>query len=106
VGDDVTPYNIRVGLAIMPDMLEGFTFPVDIQKTQNQDDIKFRMGGEYAYTFDNTDYGTALRGGVDDGAITLGLGLFFKQFSIDYAYYSEKEKFLDENHRFSLTGNF
>jgi len=106
VGDDVTPYNIRVGLAIMPDMLDGFTFPVDIQKTQNVDNIKYRIGGEYAYTFDNTDYGTALRAGVDDGAITLGLGLFFKQFSIDYAYYSEKEKFLNENHRFSLTGNF
>lgn len=106
VGDDTTPYNIRVGLAIMPDMLDGFTFPVDIQKTQNEDNIKYRMGGEYAYTFDNADYGTALRAGVDDGAITLGLGLFFKQLSIDYAYYSEKEKFLDENHRFSLTGNF
>jgi hypothetical protein len=106
VGDDTTPYNIRVGIAVMPDMLDGFTFPVDIQKTENDDDLKYRMGGEYAYTFDNTDYGTAIRGGVDDGAFTLGGGLFFKQFSIDYAYYSESERFLGENHRFSLTGNF
>ncbi len=106
VGDDTTPYNIRVGVAVMPDMLEGFTFPVDIQKTQNDDDLKYRLGGEYAYTFDGTDYGTALRGGVDDGAFTLGAGLFFKQFSVDYAYYSEKVDVFGENHRFSLTGNF
>ena len=79
---------------------------MEIQKTQNVDDIVYRMGGEYAYTFDNTDYGTAIRAGVDDGAMTLGLGLFFKQFGIDYAYYTEKVDAFGENHRFSLTGNF
>ena len=106
VGDDVTPYNIRLGVAVMPDMLEGFTLPLEIQKTQNVNDIKFRLGGEYAYRADNSDWGTAIRGGVDDGAFTLGAGLLFKQFSLDYAYYSEQVRFLEENHRFSLTGTF
>lgn len=106
VGDDTTPYNIRLGIAVMPDVLEGFTFPVEIQKTQDVETIKYRLGGEYAYKFDNSDWGTAIRGGVDDGAFSLGAGLFFSKFWLDYAYVSEKESFLGENHRFSLTGNF
>lgn len=106
VGDDTTPYNIRLGLAVTPDALEGFTLPVEIQKTQNVDDIKFRLGAEYMHRFDNSDYGTAIRAGVDDGAFSLGAGLFFKQFGLDYAYVTEKVDFLEENHRFSLVGNF
>lgn len=106
VDGESTPYNIRIGLAVMPDVLEGFTFPVEIQKTQNVDDIKFRIGGEYMHRFDNSDYGTAIRAGVDDGAFAIGGGLFFKQFGLDYAYVSEKAKFLEEHHRFSLVGNF
>lgn len=106
VGDDQTPYNIRLGIAVMPDMLEGFTFPLEIQKTQHLDDIAFRMGGEYAYNFDNSDYRTALRAGIDDGAFTIGCGLGFKQFSLDYAYVTEAVDIFEENHRFSLTGNF
>ena len=106
VGDETTPYNIRLGLAVMPDVMEGFTFPVEIQKTQNVDDITFRIGGEYAHQFDDSDYGTALRAGVDDGAFSIGGGLFFKGIWLDYAYVDEKVDFLQENHRFSLTGNF
>ncbi|HUU46011.1 MAG TPA: hypothetical protein VM118_09775 [Acidobacteriota bacterium] len=106
VGDDLTPYNIRLGLAIIPDILEGFTFPIEIQKTQHLDDITFRMGGEYAHNFDGSDYGTALRAGIDDGAFTIGGGLRFKQFSVDYAYVTEAVDLFEENHRFSLTGNF
>ncbi len=106
VGDDVTPYNLRLGIALKPDMVEGFTLPFEVQKTQNVDAIKFRMGGEYAYKFDNSDWGTALRAGVDDGAFSIGAGLFFSKFWLDYAYVAEKADFLGENHRFSLTGNF
>jgi hypothetical protein len=106
VGENRTPYNIRLGLAVMPNVLEGFTFPVEIQKTQDISAIKFRLGGEYKYKFDNSDLGAAIRGGVDDGALTLGAGVSFKQFSLDYAYVPEKVSFLGESHRFSLTGNF
>jgi hypothetical protein len=106
VDRDVTPYNLRLGIAVKPDMVEGFTLPLEIQKTQNVDGLKFRMGGEYAYKFDNSDWGTALRAGVDDGAFSIGAGLFFSKFWLDYAYVAEKADFLGENHRFSLTGNF
>jgi len=106
VGDNRTPYNIRLGLGITPTALDGFTFPVEIQKTQDISGIKFRLGGEYKYHFNNSDFGAALRGGVDDGALTLGAGVSFKQFGLDYAYVPEKVSFLGESHRFSLVGNF
>lgn len=106
IDQDQTPYNIRLGLVVMPSVLEGFTFPIEIQKTQHVNDVVFRMGGEYAHMFDGSDYGTAIRAGVDDGTLTLGGGLRFKQFSVDYAYVTEQRDFLGENHRFSLTGNF
>jgi len=106
VGEDQVPANYRLGLAIHPDILEGFTFPFEIQKTQHRGDMVFRLGGEYAYTFTNTDYGTAIRAGVDDGAFTVGAGLRFKQFMLDYAYVTEKESFLGENHKFSLIASF
>jgi hypothetical protein len=106
VGEDRLPANYRLGIAIHPDILEGFTFPFEIQKTQHRGDMIFRLGGEYAYTFENADYGTAIRAGVDDGAFAVGAGLRFKQFMLDYAYVTEKESFLGENHKFSLIANF
>jgi hypothetical protein len=106
VGDDHLPANYRLGIAIFPDILDGFLFPFELQKTQHREDIVFRMGGEFSYDFDDEDYGTAIRAGVDDGAMTVGAGLRFKTFYLDYAYITEKEDFLGENHKFSLIGNF
>jgi hypothetical protein len=106
VGDDAVPYNIRFGVGVHPDALMGFTFPVEIQKTQGVDEIIFRVGGEYMHAFDNSDYGVGVRVGVDDGAFGLGAGLVFRQFRFDYAYVEELQDFMNENHRFSLTGNF
>ncbi len=106
VGDDDLPTNLRMGIAVHPEMMAGFTFPFEVQKTQHRDDVKFRLGGEYAYDFDNQDYGAAVRAGVDDGAFSVGVGLRFMSFWLDYAYVDEQEDFLDENHKFSLIGNF
>jgi hypothetical protein len=106
VDDDKVPYNIRLGLAVTPGALSGFSFPVEIQKTQGVDAIVFRIGGEYMHHFNNADYAAAIRGGVDDGEFAIGAGLFFRQFGFDYAYVTDKQDFLGENHRFSLTGNF
>jgi hypothetical protein len=106
VGDDKVPYNIRLGLVVTPGALSGFTFPVEIQKTQGVDAIVFRIGGEYLHKFENADYAAALRGGVNDGKFSIGAGLFFRQFGFDYAYVTDQQDFLGENHRFSLTGNF
>jgi signal transduction histidine kinase len=83
VGDDRIPANYRLGIGIHPKILEGFTFPFEIQKTQHRGDIAFRLGSEYAYAFENEDYGTAIRAGIDDGAFSVGAGLRFKQFMLD-----------------------
>lgn len=106
VGPDKVPYNIRLGMAVTPAALSGFTFPIEIQKTQGVDAIVFRIGGEYLHKFENTAYAAALRGGVNDGKFSIGAGLYFRQFGFDYAYVTDRQAFMGENHRFSLTGNF
>ena len=106
VGENSTPFNIRFGIAVMPDILSGFTFPVEIQKTQNVEDLTFRIGSEYMHQFDNSDFGVAIRAGVDDGSFALGGGLSFQNIRFDYAYVEELQDFMNENHRFSVTGNF
>ena len=103
VGDEV-PANFRVGVAVFP--VEGFTIPLDIQKTQNESEIKLRTGAEYSYQFAD-DYFAAVRGGVNDGEFCIGAGLtILSRYSIDYAYVSENSDAFGENHRVSLSINW
>ncbi len=104
VSGDKVPANFRVGVALFP--VEGFTIPMDLQKTQNKSEIKFRGGAEYSYQFAD-DYFAAMRGGVNDGEFCIGAGLtMMGRYSIDYAYVSEAGDAFGENHRISITGNW
>jgi hypothetical protein len=102
-GDDQVPAVFRVGVAVFP--MDGFTLPVEIEKIQNRSEIKFRMGGEYAYAFAD-DYLGAFRAGVNDGSFTIGAGLVIMgQYTIDYAYVTETNDAFGENHRVSVGVN-
>jgi len=103
VGDDRVPANYLFGAAIYP--LYGFTFTTDVEKIQDRKELKFHFGGEYTYEF-SPDYFASLRGGVHDGAFTIGCGLKIYKFDLDYAYITEAEEFLGENHRISLSITF
>ena len=102
-GRNEIPAVFRVGVAVFP--MEGFVMPVEIEKLQDRSQIKFRIGGEYSYMFAD-DYHAALRAGVNDGSFTIGAGLIVMgQYTIDYAYVTEAESFLGENHRISVGVN-
>ncbi len=104
VGGDNVAANFRVGVAVYP--VEGFTIPLDIEKTQNLSEIRLRMGAEYSYQFAE-DYFAAMRAGVNDGEFAIGAGLTIMQrYSIDYAYVSEHSSAFGENHRISVSANF
>jgi hypothetical protein len=107
VGDDRIQTNLRFGAAIYP--LDGFTFPVDVEKITDRQGLKFHFGGEYAYEF-AVDYMAALRAGLNDGNFSIGVGFQARKwntaFVIDYAYVTDTENFMGENHRISLTLNF
>ncbi len=101
-GEDVAA-NFRVGVAMYP--VEGFTIPLDIEKTQNMSEIKLRTGAEYSYQFAD-DYFAAMRAGVNDGNFAIGAGLtIMTRYAIDYAYVSEPGDF-EENHRISVSVNW
>lgn len=101
VGRDAVPVTFRVGVAAMA--FGGFTVAGDIQKVQHRDDVTLYLGSEYDYQFADNYFG-AIRGGVSDGNFSIGAGLTVaKRYSIDYAYVTETETFLGENHRISLS---
>lgn len=97
------PTSIQIGVVLYP--LEGFTFPVDVTKTIHRSDLNFHMGGEYSYEFcDN--YWAKIRAGVNDGKFAIGTGFQFSKVMIDYGYVVEKEEFMNENHKISLSVEF
>lgn len=97
------PTSIQVGVVLYP--LEGFCFPVDVTKTLHRSEMAYHMGGEYVYEFCG-DYWAKLRAGVNDGRFTIGTGFQFSKVMIDYGYVVEKEQFMNENHKLSLSVNF
>ncbi len=101
VGRNSVPVTWRVGVAAMA--FGGFTFAGDIQKVQHRDNVTLYLGSEYDYEFAENYFG-AIRGGVADGDFSIGAGLtVMKRYSIDYAYVTETQSFLGENHRISLS---
>lgn len=103
IGDDRIQTDFRFGAVIYP--MEGFTFPVDIEKITERQGLRFHFGGEYTYEF-SMDYFASLRAGVNDGEFAIGVGLQVMKFMLDYAYVTDKEDFLGENHRISFTVDF
>ncbi len=99
--DKTVPATFRIGVALFP--VEGFTIPVDIEKIQHKSEITLRMGAEYSYQFAE-DYFAAVRGGVNGGEFTLGVGLkIANKYGLDYAYISEQGDAFGENHRIGFT---
>jgi len=100
---DMIPATLRAGVALMP--MEGLTVAFDMEKTREEQDYGFHAGGEYAMAISD-DFGTALRVGMNQNKFAGGIGLRYNFMTFDYAYVVEPEKFLGENHRFSVSLNF
>jgi outer membrane protein OmpA-like peptidoglycan-associated protein len=97
------PSNFRVGLALEP--MDGFTLTSDLEKPRDVKKYRFHAGLEYEAPLGN-DIAGVVRLGIQDDDYSGGLGLAVGSLQFDYAYVIEREAFLDENHRFSLTLNF
>jgi len=102
-GANNLPLDLRGGVAIMP--LQGFTFAFDLQHVEDEEDLKFHTGAEYAMPL-GQDFGGALRLGLNDGELTAGLGLMVKFVEFNYAFVEEPENFLGESHRVGVTLKF
>jgi outer membrane protein OmpA-like peptidoglycan-associated protein len=94
------PATLRFGLALEP--VEGLTLSSDLVKVRDEDGLQFRIGGEMEVPISNAASG-AFRLGIRDGKFTGGVGFTLSRITFDYAYVIERESFLDENHRFSIS---
>jgi len=104
VGRDDVPVDFRIGIAAFA--FEGFTFAADVDKVQHRSNVMVHLGSEYDYEFAKNYFG-AIRAGINDGKFSVGAGLtVMGKYSLDYAYVTEQENFLGENHRVSLTLSF
>ncbi|MCK4857218.1 MAG: PorV/PorQ family protein [candidate division Zixibacteria bacterium] len=104
VGEDKLPIVFRLGLGAYA--FDGFTFAADVEKIQDESNVKIRLGSEYDYEFAEEYFG-AIRAGVNDGAFAIGVGLtVMSNYSLDYAFVEDTEDFLGHNHRVSLTLSF
>ncbi|MCK4414284.1 MAG: OmpA family protein [Candidatus Eisenbacteria sp.] len=100
---NVAPMNLRGGFALMP--LQGFTFALDFDHVEDEDDLKFHAGTEYAFPM-GEDFGGALRLGLNDGALTAGVGVAVRFVEFNYAFIEEPQDFMDESHRVGVTLRF
>lgn len=97
------PATLRAGVGVMP--MEGLTAAFDVEKTRDDEDYRFHAGAEYAVAVSD-EIGAAFRMGLNHDKFAGGLGVRFNFLTFDYAYVVEPEKFLDENHRLSVSLNF
>lgn len=102
-GNDDTPYEARLGMGTMP--WKHVTLSADLIKVQN-DKATAGIGG--AYDFDiNPNTNFYIAAGMNDllresRGFTAGFGIGFKSFAVQYAYVTEAQSFLQENHRLSV----
>ncbi len=106
-GDDDVPYEARVGAGLLP--WKHITMSFDLIKVQ---DLEVTSGAGAAYDFDVTDKTSAyVAAGFNDlftqeRGFTAGLGFSFTNFAVQYAYVTERQNFLNENHRLSVNFYF
>jgi outer membrane protein OmpA-like peptidoglycan-associated protein len=97
------PTNLRLGLSFWP--MPGFIAAADIEKTQDDDEYYFHVGGEYGMPL-TEELGAAIRAGLNDGDFALGFGVNYNWIYADYAYVNDTQDFLNENHRFGVSLKF
>ncbi len=110
VGATDVPIGFRGGLAVTP--FGGLTFATDVERTEDEKDWFWHVGGEMVFE-SQSGHHLAVRAGGDhigrangNGAVSAGLGLRFPGpagVGLDYAFVEERQEFLGETHRFSVS---
>jgi hypothetical protein len=106
VANETVPMTLRTGLAIYPlGEDHSLCIATDYAATRHRSDETFHLGAEYIWEFAE-NWSAALMGGMNDGNFAMGTGLKISSFRFDYAYVTDSENFLNENHRLSISAEF
>jgi outer membrane protein OmpA-like peptidoglycan-associated protein len=105
-GKDVVPYEARLGIGVLP--WKHVTLSGDLYAIRDRE-MTAALGG--AYHVDVTDKTNFyLAAGLDNvmekSCFTAGFGIGFNNFAVQYAYVTEPQEFLQENHRLSVNFYF
>lgn len=108
-GDDQVPFEARLGVGVRP--WKQVTLAADLIKVE---DTEATAGIGGAYDLDISDKTSFyIAAGVkdlmlDEGdpGFTAGMGFGFKNFAVQYAYVTEPQDFLEENHKISVNFYF
>jgi flagellar motor protein MotB len=106
-GGDRLPYEWRTGVGVLP--WKTVTLTADFVKVK-ETEATACVGG--AFNFDISDKSSFyLAAGMNDmlretRGFTAGLGFNFANWAIQYAYVTEPQEFLDQNHRLSVNFYF
>lgn len=102
-GDDPVPFEARVGTGFTPWKHIDLTF--DIIKVEDLD-ATAAVGGAYNFDVSDKTSGYIAAGMndmfVDKRGFTAGIGFNFSSFAVQYAYVTERQEFLGENHRLGV----
>ncbi len=121
------PRTFIPSIAAFP--IPGLTIAADLVGIEDFDEPILKLGAEYWIGVgDEGDMGSTLsgirvrerttwsdilsrtqagiRGGVNDGAFSCGFGLRFQMLELNYAYQIAKEKYMNDNHIYSLLLRF
>jgi outer membrane protein OmpA-like peptidoglycan-associated protein len=103
IGPNRVPYQIRLGMGVWP--VKHLTLASDLILRQDQD-ATAALGTAYDVgVSDNTSF--YLAAGMNDllresRGFTAGFGFNFSSFSLQYAYVTEPQDFLESNHKLSV----
>lgn len=102
-GHDRIPYEWRLGMGVLP--WKSVTLTGDFVKLKDTE-ATANVGGAFSFDLtDNTSF--YLAAGMNDmvretRGFTAGLGFNFPNWAIQYAYVTEPQEFLEQNHRLSI----
>jgi outer membrane protein OmpA-like peptidoglycan-associated protein len=102
-GKDRLPYEWRLGMGVLP--WKSVNLTGDFVKVKDTD-ATFNAGGAFSFDLtNNTSF--YLAAGMNDmlresRGFTAGFGFEFSHWAIQYAYVTEPQDFLDQNHRISI----
>ncbi len=103
VGKDRTPYEARLGVGMFP--WQNVTLDADLIKVRDMGATAALGAAYHVQANAQTDFYVAV--GVNDLArdtrgFTSGFGVGYRYFNIQYAFVTEPQKWLQENHRLSV----
>jgi outer membrane protein OmpA-like peptidoglycan-associated protein len=109
-GKDDVPFEARLGAGVRP--WKAVLLTADIAKVQDED-ATLNVGGAYDFDIsDNVDFYAAagmqnlVQTDQLNRGFTAGFGFGFKNWDIQYAYVTEPQDFLKQNHKLSVNFHF